>query len=399
MLARRAARLGAPLHADAGDAISFDSGYAFPGVFPDLRAAADRALMHHRSESLQYGRPFGLPAMREWIAAYMRDDGVDVQPDDVLVVNGAKHGIELICRLFAEDGDCVVVTAPTYFSAIPILRSFGLEFLEIPQDEEGLDVEALRRRLRDRKQKGDALPKFLYDVPDFHNPTGITMSRRRREALLAISEAFRIPIIEDSPYRKLRFEGRTEPSLRALAENGNATVFSLGTFSKLLAPGLRVGWISAAPTMLARMAQLKSDGGTCPLTQRIIVEFFADDGMERHLERARSTYAAHRDAMVAAMRRWLPEVEFSVPHGGYYLWLKFPTGADTNLVVDRAHAGGVSAIPGNVFFAADGEGSAKRRGLPKRYIRLAYSHASPLEIDDGIARLAQAYRAWEKSIR
>ncbi len=397
MLARRAARLGDPLHRDAGTAISLDSGYAFPGVFPDLREASERALTMHRSESLQYGQPFGLPAMREWIAAYMRDDGVDVRSDDVLVVNGAKHGLELICRLLADEGDCVVVTAPTYFSAIPILRSFGLEFLEAAQDEEGMDVEELTRTLNDRKRRGQAPPKFIYDVPDFHNPTGLTMSRRRREALLDVASANGVPIVEDSPYRRLRFEGTREPSLRALARNG--TVLSLGTFSKLLAPGLRVGWISAERGMLTRMARLKSDGGTCPLTQRIIVEFFSDGGLQRHLDRARAAYAAHRDAMVQAVRRQLADVEFTVPRGGYYLWLKFPIGADTDAIVERAHSAGVSAIAGSVFFAADDESSAKRRGVPKRFMRLAYSHATPHEIEDGIERLARAYKECAAAVR
>lgn len=326
--------------------------------------------------------------MREWIAAYMRDEGVDVQADDVLVVNGAKHGLELICRLLADEGDRVVVTAPTYFSAIPILRSFGLEFVEIPQDSEGLDVGELARRLRDRRQKRRPLPKFIYDVPDFHNPTGITMSRRRREALLDLAATHGVPIVEDSPYRKLRFEGTAEPSLRALDQHG--LVFTLGTFSKLLAPGLRVGWISAERSTLARMAQLKSDGGTCPLTQRIIVEFCAGPALHQHIDRARAAYGAHRDAMVAALRLHLPDVEFSVPHGGYYLWLKFPVGSDTGVIVERAHAAGVSAISGDVFFA-NGEGSAERRRMAKRYMRLAYSHAEPREIQDGILRLARAY--------
>jgi 2-aminoadipate transaminase len=389
--ARRAAELAAPSHPDTGDAISFDSGYAFPGIFPDLTAASERALTGYRGETLQYGPPFGLPALREWISAYLRDDGAGVTTNEVLVVNGAKGGLELICRLFAEEGDAVVVTAPTYFSAIPILRSFGLAFVEVPQDDEGLDVDALAELLARRRQGGMAPPKFIYDVPDFHNPTGVTMSGRRRETLLDLATALEIPIVEDSPYRMLRFEGESEPSLKAL-DRANI-VLGLGTFSKLLAPGLRIGWISAAPSMLARMARLKSDGGTSPLAQRIVLEFFKAGGLAKQIERARATYMLHRDRMVAALRRELPEAAFAVPLGGYYLWLRFPEGADTNVLAQRAHEAGVSVIAGDAFFAADGPKSVKGRGIPKRYLRLAYSHATPQEIDDGVRILAATYRA------
>lgn len=390
-LARRAARLSAPAHPDTGDAISFDSGYAFPGIFPDLTEAAKRALNEYRSESLQYGPPFGLPEMREWISAYMSNEGAGVAPEDVLVVNGAKNGLELICRLLAEEGDAVVVTAPTYFTAIPILRSFGLSFIEVRQDDEGLDVNELVEKLELRRMQGHKMPIFIYDVPDFHNPSGVTMSRRRRESLLALAAAFEIPVVEDSPYRVLRFEGASEPTLKSL--DREQLVLALGTFSKLMAPGLRVGWIAAERGLLARMARLKSDGGTCPLTQRIILEFIKSGGLERHLDRARRAYAMHRDHMVAALRHELPEVAFNLPQGGYYLWLEFPEGTDTALLAERAHHDGASVIAGDAFFAAEGADSAKGRGLPKRYIRMAYSHATPEEIDEGVRILAAAYNA------
>jgi 2-aminoadipate transaminase len=283
------------------------------------------------------------------------------------------------------------VTAPTYFSAIPILRSFGVEFVEIAQDAEGLDVETLALRLREREQQGLAPPKFIYNVPDFHNPTGVTMSRARREALVELATRKQIAIIEDSPYRRLRFEGATEPSLKALDREG--VVFALGTFSKLLAPGLRIGWIGGAETMLARMARLKSDGGTCPLTQRIVFEFLQNGGLDPHLVRAREAYHSHRDLMAAGLGRELPDVRFTLPLGGYYLWLEFPVGIDTNVLSERAYEAGVSVIPGDPFYAAGDAGSAKSLGIPKRYMRLAYSHATPEQIEKGVKLLAAAYRS------
>lgn len=390
ILAPRALRPAQHAHPDVSEAISLDSGYGFPGVFPDLIEAAHRALTTYRSESLQYGKPFGLAPLRDWISAYITEDGVRLNPDEILIVNGAKNGIDLLCRLFTQDGDAIVVTAPTYFTSIPIFQSFGLEFVEVRQDAEGMDVEALAGQLADRARRGLPQPKFIYDVPDFHNPTGITMSRQRREALLALASSRKIAIVEDSPYRRLRFEGNAEPPLKAL--DGDGVVFTVGTFSKLLAPGLRVGWIGAPRPMLERLARLKSDGGTCPLTQRIIFEFCKAGNLDAHLERARSAYSAHRDAMMAALRRALPEVEFVPPSGGYYLWVKFPPNVDTGLLAERAAAGGVSVIAGRAFFAGKAA-YADGRDEPSRYVRIAYSRANPEEIEEGIGRLTAAYRS------
>jgi 2-aminoadipate transaminase len=385
-LSRRAARLSPPAHPIDTSKISLDSGYAFPGIFPDLTDAAMRALHDYRAESLQYGTPFGLPELREWIAGYMRADDVAVSSDDVLVVNGAKNGLELMCRLLVDEGDAIVVTGPTYFSAIPIFRSFGVTFVEMPQDNEGLDVGALERRLAALPK--DARPKFIYDVPDFHNPTGITMSLRRREALISLAAAGQIPIIEDSPYRALRFDGNNEPSLKSLDPRN---VFAVGTFSKLLAPGLRIGWISGPPAMLALLARLKSDGGTCPLTQRIAFEFLAGGGLRPLLDRARNAYRQHRDAMTAAVRREIPEATFSVPMGGYYLWVKFPEAIDTTALVERAWRNGVSVIAGPAFYASGA--SAAADCAPNRFVRLAFSRSDADEIERGVRLLAAAYRS------
>ena len=245
LLARRAARLTSNIVAAShnGGAIAFDSGHAFPGVLPDLTEFAASALSDHRPETLQYAPRPGLPELRTWIAEYMTGDGVaNFTADNVQVVNGAKHGLELVCRLLLDEGDSIVVTAPTYFTAIPIFKSFGVEFIEIAQDNDGLMVDELSRALEEGKRNGRRLPKFIYDVPDFHNPTGVTMSRARREALIELAAAFGIYIVEDSPYRKVRFEGESQPSLKALDRRN--TVLTLGTFSKLLAPGLRIGWIA-----------------------------------------------------------------------------------------------------------------------------------------------------------
>lgn len=389
LLSRRAARLSPnPATMAHSSAISFDSGHAFPGVLPDLTEVANVALNTFRSETLQYAPRFGLPELRTWIAEYMTSDGAaNLTAENVLVVNGAKHGLELVCRLLLDEGDSVVVTAPTYFSAIPILKSFGVEFIEVSQDSDGLNVDELRRLLEDFKRNGRRLPKFIYDIPDFHNPTGVTMSRSRREALIDLSASFGIFIVEDSPYRKVRFEGESQPSLKAL-DRGN-TVLTLGTFSKLLAPGLRIGWIAGPSEILARIAQLKSDAGSCPLTQRLIIEFCRAGKLPGHTRRVQEVYGTHRDRMVAAVRRELPEVGFNAPDGGYYLWLTLPERCDGDDLAKRADQEGVIVVPGSKFFAASGW-RGDGQPAPRNYIRAAYSHASLDEIDEGVRRLGRA---------
>ena len=386
-LARRAAPLSPalPPAAPAGS-IAFDSGHASPLVLPDLTRESHLALTQHRAETLQYAPRAGLPELRRWIAEYMQVEGARVAADNILVSNGAKHALELVCRALLDDGDAVVVTAPTYFSAIPILRSYGATFVEVPQDRDGMDVDALAVILERREQEGRPRPKFIYDVPDFHNPTGATLPLERRRALIALAARYRIAVVEDSPYRKVRFEGDSVPSLASLDTDG--LVIHLGTFAKLMAPGLRVGWVAATAPLVARMAMLKTDAGSCPLTQRIILEFCTTGGrLPSHITDVQEQYRANRDRMIAALRIELPNVSFDVPSGGYYLWLSWPDGTDTDALTLAAQREGVIVIAGSRFYA---NASA---GHPRNQMRVAYSHALPDEIDEGVRRLARAYAA------
>ena len=390
-LARRAAALPPVAPAQPPELISFGSGEASPAVLPDMTQAAEIALTRYRSETLQYAPPMGLPALREWLCGYLLEDGVSASVDEVIVINGAKHGLDLVCRALLDEGDSVVVTAPTYFTGLPILRSHGAEFVEVAQDAEGLDVEELRTVLAAIEREGHPLPKFIYDVPDFHNPTGITMTRRRREAVVELAATQGIFFVEDSPYRHIRFEGRDEPSLKSLDREG--WVISLGSFAKLLAPGLRVGWVVASSDLVARLAQLKSDGGSCPLTQRMVLEFCGAGHFAAHNERARVAYRQHRDRMVAAITRCFPEISLTVPQGGYYLWLPLPVGVSGDELASAAAREGVFVHAGSEFYANPNRPFPDNHWLPASHVRLAYSFASLEEIDEGVTRLARAYES------
>lgn len=387
-LAQRAANLSASLpgaHFPAeleGGVISFDSGFAHPPLMPDMSEAAAAACTTHRSEALQYaGRP-GLLALREVIAEQMRQDGIATDARGIMLVNGAKHGIDLVCRLLLNEGDAIVVTAPTYFTAIPIFRSFGVEFIEITQDREGLRVEELETVLRERRRSGKPMPKFIYDVPDFHNPSGITMSLARRRALLDLALSHDIFLVEDSPYRTVRFEGASIPSLRAMEADH---VIYIGTFAKLIAPGLRVGWVNARTDLLARMMQLKSDGGSSAFMHRMVYEFCKSPAYAAHSDKIRATYREHRDRMLAALAREMPEVSTTRPEGGYYVWLTLPAHVTGDALAERAQRLGVHIIPASKFYAT------KRRD-GQNHARLTYSFPGLEQIDEGIRRLAQALR-------
>jgi len=390
-LARRAAELSAsfpaphfPAELEPG-VIALDSGFASPQLLPDLSRFAVAALTRHREESLQYSAPQGHPALRAWLARYMNEDGCRLEPQNVLIVNGAKHGLDLICRLLLDEGDAIVVSAPTYFSAIPIFRSFGAEFIEIGHDEHGLAVDELERVLEQRAALRQPWPKFVYLVADFHNPTGVAMARTRREALVACAQRHGIAIVEDNPYRRVRFEGESLPTLKAFERVGE--VLHVGTFSKLIAPGLRIGWIAARADWIARLMQLKSDGGSNPLIQRMVLDFCSSEHFSAHVERVQCAYREHRDRMVAALRSHLPELSMDVPHGGYYLWLTLPPGVDGDELARGAAQAGVNLIAGSRFYASGG-----RQVSPCNHIRLSYSFASPDQIEQGIRRLADVYR-------
>jgi 2-aminoadipate transaminase len=363
--------------------VLFDSGFASPAVLPDLTRFAAQALTRYREEALQYSPSQGHPELRQWLATWMNEDGCNLAADEVLIVNGAKNGLDLICRLLLEEGDAIVVTAPMYFTAIPIFRSHGAQFIEIGQDAEGMRVDVLEEALRRRAQHGQPAPKFIYNVPDFHNPIGVALSRARRVALVELAARRSIAVVEDNPYRRVRFEGDSLPTLKSLDRGG--WVLHVGTFSKLIAPGLRIGWVAADAEAIARLRQLKADGGTNPFVQRLVLEFCRSADFAGHVRRVQDTYRVHRDCMVAALRKHLPQAAVDVPEGGYYLWLTFGEGCDGDALARRAAEAGVNLIAGSRFFAGAGQ-------VPRHHIRLSYSYASPQQIEAGIVRLAGAYR-------
>lgn len=273
-----------------------------------------------------------------------------------------------------------MVTAPSYMTAISILRTHEVNFLPIEQDDQGLRVDILEQTLQSALEAGEKMPKLLFDVPDFHNPTGITISLERRRSLIALAERFGFMIVEDDPYRRLRFEGDPVPPLKSLDTNG--VVIALGTASKILAPGLRIGWVIATEEIIERMAAQKSDGGTSAFNQRIFIELLRGNQISHHIDDVSAELRKHRDAMLTALAKYIPDAEVRKPEGGYYLWAKLPADVDADVLAALALQNGVKVYSGRRCYCLDPLENA---------LRICFSYEDETRILEGIARLGSIY--------
>jgi 2-aminoadipate transaminase len=361
--------------------IALGGGYAFPEMLPDVSLEAANAARDFRTEVLQYGPLFGLTELRDEIVRYVGQDGVQVGRDNICVVNGAKQGLDLALRTLVEKGDSVIVSRPSYATALHILGNHGALTVEVDMDEDGMRADELEKTLQQMRSEGRPLPKLLYDVPDFHNPTGITLSEDRRRKLVDLAEEFNFYIVEDDPYRRLRFEGAPVPPIRSFDSHGR--VIGAGTFSKIFGPGIRVGWVNADADLVYRMATRKTDGGVCPLTQRIILECLKTGKIDQHVRELLPAYTSHRDAMVRAVQEYMPDIRFRSPQGGYYMWLELPAQTDCDEVTVMAEREGVAVFSGRGYFASDPQSN---------FIRLCFATCTEAQIDEGVRKLGDVIR-------
>ena len=385
--ARHAEVLGDSVYDHTPGTIVLNSGMAYPPLLPDVVREAAEAVRDRPGESLQYGPLMGLDDLRDAIAAFVAADGVTCDRENVLVTYGAKSALDLACRVFVEPGDRIIVTRPTYMTALQIMRCHGVSFLDIGQDEEGFDTGELETKLIRLQRNGERMPKLLFDVPDFHNPTGITTSAARRRRLVELAERHGFVILEDDPYRRLRFDGEPVPPVKSFDRDG--VVIALGTVSKILAPGLRVGWAIGPAEVVARMAMQKADGGSSPFAQRIVAELMRGNKMARHVDELTTEMHRHRDAMVEAFADHLPEARIRVPQGGYFLWAALPEGTDAEAVARIALRHGAEVSSGRLCFPND---------VPGHHIRLAYSFVDAETIREGVRRLGDAYREYRARV-
>jgi 2-aminoadipate transaminase len=327
--------------------------------------------------SLGYGNPEGHELLREFVALRQTQRGAACRAEDVIVTTGSQQALDLLGKLFLEPGDVVVVEAPSYPGALNAFGQYGATFAPVPMDEEGLRTDRLEEVLQ---QHGPRV-RFLYTMPNFHNPTGRTMSSGRRAELVALAERHNVPVVEDDAYAELSFDGPPARSLAAIAPPG--LVIRLGSMSKVLSPGLRVGWVTAAAPLLAKLELLKerTDLLTGTAGQLVAWDLVRDGRLDAHLAHNVPLLAARRDAMLAAVDELLPGWRRTHPAGGFFLWLTAPPGTAIDDLTAAAAREGVVFLPGPAFHVDGGGGDA---------LRVGYAGLSLPQIREGVRRLAAA---------
>jgi 2-aminoadipate transaminase len=361
--------------------ISFAGGLPAPELFPvaEVQAAADAVLSRDGRSALQYGPSEGFHALREWIAAEMGARGIKAVADDVLVTNGSQQVLDLVGKVFLNPGDVVLTENPTYLAAIQSFQTLEARFVPVPTDEEGLIPEALPDLIKAHR------PKLLYTIPNFQNPTGITLSAPRRAALAKIAAAHNLTVIEDDPYGKLRYRGTEVPPVKSWDEAG--CVLYASTFSKTVAPGLRIGWVVAPPEVFSRMLILKqaADLHTSSFDQRIVHAYLTNNNPEAHLEKIRAVYGERLGILQDALGAAMPAgYHWTKPEGGMFLWVTGPESLDAMNLLQRCIGEKVAFVPGRDFFPADGG---------KNHFRLNFSNSTPERIREGVRRLAKLCQA------
>ena len=357
--------------------ISFAGGLPAPELFPlsDIRESYDRVLGAGDPSILQYGTTEGYLPLREKITAQMRSKGIQAKADNIFLTNGSQQGLDLIAKLFLNPGDEVLLQNPSYLGAIQTFRSYQANFRVMPTVEGGIDIPALELSIKEHR------PKIIYLAPTYQNPTGTTLTIEERKAVARLASHYEVPLIEDDPYSELRYDGPALPPIKSYAAED--AVIYLGTFSKTLAPGLRLGWIVADQELIAKLIVAKqgTDLHTSTLLQRATHYYLTHFNATEHVEKIRQTYKARRDLMLAELEaNFSAMVKWTEPTGGMFIWLTLPTNYDTVKLLPRAAAAKVAYVPGVHFFAHEGSHSS---------MRLNFSNPTPLQIKQGIKVLAE----------
>jgi 2-aminoadipate transaminase len=371
--------------------ISFAGGLPAPDLFPidDIKEMARIVMEREGKTALQYGPTEGDIRLREELAKLMQKDGVNITSNHVLIVTSSQQGLDLVGKIFVDPGDVVMTSRPTYVGAIQAFNSYGAKMLGIEQDEEGTQTALLEAEIVKLAAKG-VKPKFIYEIPDFQNPSGITMGLKRRKELIRIAEKYDLIIVEDSPYRQLRFEGKTEPSLIGM---NSERVLSLFTFSKILLPGFRLGWMAGPNELIQKAVTAKQSVDLCspPFNQSILFEYLNRGLLEKQIAVITKAYREKRDFMLDKLATYMPKLpglKWTQPHGGLFLWVTMPENIDAGEMFHSAIEKKVAYVVGTAFYP-DGGGHNS--------FRMNFSYSSMAEIEEGVKRLAQVIATWKGS--
>ncbi len=359
--------------------ISFAGGLPAPEMFPldELKQIVADVIAKHAATSVQYSLSLGILPLRELIAERATAEGSPTQPDNLMVTSGSQQGIDLLGRAFISPGDYIMTENPTYVGALQAFQYYRAKYVTVEMDGDGMLVDQVEDKIKEYK------PKMIYSVPNFQNPTGVTMSVERRKKLAEVAAKYNIPLIDDNPYSEIRFEGDALPTLKSFGGDG---VISLRTFSKTLTPGLRIGWMNAEPTIIRQLEKAKQgcDLHTSTFGQFVVYEFLKQNLLEPQIAGLRKDYRDKRDTMIKAMEEYFPKgVSWTTPMGGMFLWVTLPEGMDAHKLLDEAVKLKVAYVHGWPFFP---------NGGGKNTLRLNFSNATRENIVTGISRLGELFK-------
>jgi 2-aminoadipate transaminase len=356
--------------------INFGGGLPAPELFPvdKIKQACIDVMDKHATAALQYGLTTGVQSLRELIASRMRKQGAEVSTECIQITGGAQQGLDIVGRVFLENDAVVLTETPTYLGALQAFSFYRPKFVSVETDEEGIIPDDVEEKMRKYK------PRFIYVVANFQNPTGGCISERRRLALVEAARKYACPIIDDNPYGELRFSGKNLPALKSI---GPDAVIELGTFSKIISPGLRIGWICSMPSVQTLFERMKQacDLHTNSFTQYVICEFAAAGHLDPHIELIRKAYSERRNVMVNMMKEHFPKgTAWTEPEGGLFLWVKAPGNVSTSKLLPDAIKAGIAYVPGKYFYSEKADDTT---------LRLNFCNATLKNIEEGIKRLGK----------
>jgi len=366
--------------------ISFAGGLPAPEIFPveEFSIACERVLRNYGPLALQYSTTEGYLPLREMIARHTARYGITITPENILITSGSQQALDILGKVLINPGDRILVESPTYLGALQAWNAYGAEYVTVPMDKDGMITNELKEALRTG-------PKFIYVLPNFQNPSGVTLSLDRRRQLFEMADHYGVPIVEDDPYGQLRYEGDHLPSIVVLDDqfrnNGDnyfrGNVIYLSTFSKILAPGIRLGWVIAPQEVIRRLVQAKqgTDLHTATFNQVIAHEISREGFIDRHINKIRKVYGERRNIMLESMDRYFPpEVDWTHPLGGLFLWGILPEYLNSADVLTDAVEQNVAFVPGKPFHPSGGGHNT---------MRINFSNATPEMIEEGIMRLGK----------
>jgi len=367
------------------DVISFGGGFPAGELFPvdKVKEACDKILSEHPRKALQYSTTEGYDPLRQYLVDDYRSRGVNIGLENVQITVGSQQALDFIGRIFVDEGDKLLVESPTYLGALQAWNAYGPEYVTVNTDDDGMRVDEISAIIEKHR------PKFIYVLPNFHNPMGVSMTIERRKKLVEIAHKYNLPIVEDDPYGKLIFEGEMLPSISKLdcqfrdnKDDFEGNVIHTSTFSKILAPGLRIGWAIGPKEIIKKMVQAKqgADLQCSTFDQYIAYELVAGDWLPEHIELIKRVYKERRDVMLQAFEDFMPEgTTWTTPAGGLFLWLRLPEGCDSLELFPKAVEQRVAYVPGVPFYPIDG---------PRNTMRLNFSASDPEKIREGVRRIS-----------